>query len=155
MDGRLDLAPGVPVRFTGRHGFQMSVSEAGPKAFFAALCEAAPARLPFAEALWRAADLTGLTGARVMPEEAPLALAVAKLFAADQCDLLLLGGAAWLNCSANPVPTPLMRYQALTGSPVTNRWHENVDLTPEERRWVAGEGPALNEAALIRTGLAV
>jgi len=81
---------------------------------------------------------------------------VAKLFAIDQCDLLLLGEGGWLTCgSPTPAPSALMSYQVRAGLHVTNRWHEVVELSPEERRWVAGEGPAANEAALIRTGLAV
>jgi hypothetical protein len=95
------------------------------------------------------------SGFRVGPEAGPLAQGVAKLFAIDQCDLLLPGEGAWLNAAPTPVPTALMRYQARAGLSVTNRWHENVELSADERRWVAGEGAIANESALIRTGLAV
>jgi hypothetical protein len=48
-----------------------------------------------------------------------------------------------------------MRHQARTGLHVTNRWHEVVELTEEDRQWVAGEAHSPREAALVRTGLAV
>jgi hypothetical protein len=48
-----------------------------------------------------------------------------------------------------------MRHQAKTGLHVTNRWHEIVELTEEDRRWVAGEAPSSRAPALVRTGLAV
>jgi hypothetical protein len=154
-DGRIDLAPGVPLRLSGRHGFQLSVSASGQKAFFAALCEAAPARLPFAAALARAAELLDQTGAPSVIDPGPLAIGMAKLFAADQCDVMWLGAGDWLTCSPTPAPSTLMRFQARSGLHVTNRWHEIAELSADERRWVAGEASAVNAAALIRTGLAV
>jgi hypothetical protein len=87
-------------------------------------------------------------------EPEPLAAGLAKLLAIDQCDLLLAGGGEWLNLSPNPAPSALMRHQSCHGLHVTNRWHEVVELSADERRWVAGEAAAANEAALIRTGLA-
>ena len=48
-----------------------------------------------------------------------------------------------------------MRHQARHGLPVVNRWHENVDLSAEQRRWLAGEPVLVDEAAMVRTGLAV
>jgi hypothetical protein len=79
---------------------------------------------------------------------------MAKLFAIDQCDLLLPGAGDWLHLSPKPEPSLLMRHQAHSGLAVTNRWHEVVTLSEEDRRWVAGESFASNEAALVRTGLA-
>jgi hypothetical protein len=143
------------LRLTGRHGFQLSVSAPGQKAFFAALCEAAPARVPFVDALARAAELLRLAGQPAALEAGLLAVGVAKLFAIDQCDLLLQGRGDWISRAPTPAPSPLMRHQARSGLHVTNRWHEVVELSAEDRRWVAGEASAANAAALIRTGLAV
>jgi SAM-dependent methyltransferase len=154
-EARIDLSSATPLRLVGRHDFQLSVSAVGQKAFFAALCEAAPARIPFRNALARAADLLCQAGNPALLEAEPLAVGVAKLFAIDQCDLLLAGEGTWLNVSPAPAPSALMRHQARSGFHVANRWHEDVELSAANRRWVAGEAPATNEAALIKTGLAV
>jgi hypothetical protein len=153
-EGRIDLAPEAPLRLVGRHGFQLSVSAPAQKAFFAALCEVAPARVLFADALARATHLLLQTGEFIFPQAGPLAAGIARLFAIDQCDLLLAGSGEWLNLAREPAPSPLMRYQAQSGLAVTSRWHENVTLSEDDRRWVAGETFSPNEAALIRTGLA-
>ena len=79
---------------------------------------------------------------------------LARLFAADQCDLLLAGRGDWLQLAHEPAPSPLMRHAARAGFQVTNRWHEPVELDAADRRWVAGEGPSDREALLVRTGLA-
>ena len=47
-----------------------------------------------------------------------------------------------------------MRHQARCGFAVANRWHEVVELSAEDRRWVAGEAESAREADLVRTGLA-
>jgi SAM-dependent methyltransferase len=154
-DGLIDLTPGVPLLLTGRHGLQLSVTVPAQKAFFAALCEVAPARVPWAEALARAAALLRQSGQPAVLDPGLLAAGVVKLWAADQCDLLLVGAGDWLHLSPDPRPSALMRHQARTGLHITNRWHEVVDLSPEERRWVAGEASAAHEDALLRTGLAV
>jgi SAM-dependent methyltransferase len=152
--GAIDLSPGVPLRLEGRHGFQLSVTAPAHKAFFAALCEVAPARVHFKNALEHAANSLRVRGVSETPEAGPLAAGLARLFSIDQCDLLLAGSGEWLDLPPNPAPSPLMRHQARAGLHVTNRWHEVVDLTEEDRRWVAGEGPSEREALLIRTGLA-
>jgi SAM-dependent methyltransferase len=154
-DGRIDLSPGVPLRLVGRHGFQLSVSAPAQKAFFAALCEAAPARVSFTDTLDRAAQLLRQSGQPSVVDPEPLAAGVARLFAVDQCDLLLAGRGDWLPLSGTPAPSPLMRYQARHGLHVTNRWHEVVDLSEDDRRWTVGEISTANGRALIRTGLAV
>lgn len=154
VGGVIDLSLNEPLRLTGRHGFQLSVSAPAHKAFFAALCEVAPARVSFAKALARATHLLRESGSDETPQAAPLAEGLARLFAADQCDLLLAGAGNWLDLSPEPAPSPLMRYQARTGHQVTNRWHEAVDLDEADRRWVAGETRSAREAALVRTGLA-
>jgi hypothetical protein len=153
-EGVIDLSLNQPLRLAGQHGFQLSVSAPAHKAFFAALCEVAPARVSFARALSRAANLLHEGGSNETLQAAPLAEGLARLFAIDQCDLLLAGAGRWLDLSPNPAPSPLMRYQARTGYQVTNRWHEGVTLEEADRLWVAGEGASVREAALIRTGLA-
>ena len=154
-DGRIDLAPGAAVRLAGRHGFAMDVVKPAQKAFFAALCEAAPARLAFDAALRRAGELLAAAGLAETPDPAQLAAGMLKLFTADQLDLALAGTGEWLRTAPHPEPTPLMRHQARHGLPVANRWHENVDLSADQRRWLAGEPVLVDEAALVRTGLAV
>jgi hypothetical protein len=154
VDGVIDLSPDRPLRLQGRHGFQLSVSAPAHKAFFAALCEVAPARVSFAAALTRATGLLHQSGFDEMPPAKPLAEGLARLFAIDQCDLLLAGAGHWLNLSLDPAPSPLMRHQARTGRQITNRWHEPVELEETDRRWVAGERASDRAATLIRTGLA-
>ena len=152
--GVIDLSLNQPLRLVGRHGFQLSVSVPAHKAFFAALCEVVPARVSFAAALARATYLLREGGLDEVPPAGPLAEGLARLFAADQCDLVLTGAGDWLHLSPEPAPSPLMRYQARTGHQVTNRWHEAVDLNDADRRWVAGEAASTREAMLVRTGLA-
>jgi hypothetical protein len=154
-EARIDLSPGVPLRLIGRHNLQLSVSEPWQRAFFAALCEAAPARMPFPAAFARASEILSRVGQAQGVDSGPLSVGIARLFAIDQCDLLLLGAGEWLRPSAESEPSALMRHQAKTGLHVANRWHETVDLSAEDRAWVAGEKHSPREAALIRTGLAV
>jgi SAM-dependent methyltransferase len=154
-DGRIDLTPDVPARLQGRHEFHLSVEKPAQKAFFAALCEARPGGLPFPAALSRAAELLRQTGQPDTIDAGLLAAGIARLFTIDQCDLLLTGDGEWLRVSESPAPTPLMRHQAAHDLAVTNRWHENVELTTDERRWLAGEAVTVNEAALLRSGLGV
>lgn len=153
-DGTIDLSPGVALRLVGRHGFQLSVAAPSQKAFFAALCEVAPARVAFADVMKRAQHLLAQTGQAPVIDPLPMAAGIARLFAIDQCDLVLIGSGDWLHLAPTPAPSALMRHQARRGLHVTNRWHEVVDLGDEDRRWVAGEAASANEAALIRTGLA-
>lgn len=154
VDGVIDLSPNRPLRLVGQHGFQLSISDPAHKAFFAALCEVAPARVAFPAALARAGYLLREAGYEERLLSAPLTDGMARLFAIDQCDLVLAGAGQWLHLSAQPAPSPLMRYQARAGLKITNRWHEMVELTDADRRWVAGESPSNREGALVRTGLA-
>jgi SAM-dependent methyltransferase len=150
-DGRIDLAPGAPLKLEGRHGFAMTVNDAAQKAFFAALCEAAPARIRFGDACKRAGDLLRIAGITAPMDEALLRTGVLKLFTADQLDLVLAGSGEWLR--QKPAPSPLMRWQAAHRFGVASRWHETVALSENDRRWLAGEDiPGVAEA-LLRTGL--
>lgn len=153
-DGVIDLSPNRPLRLAGRHGFQLSVTAPAHKAFFAALCEAAPARVTFPAAMARATYLLREAGYDEPFQPGPLTEGVARLFAIDQCDLVLAGTGEWLHLSPQPAPSPLMRYQARAGYKITNRWHETVQLEEADRRWVAGEGSSERESVLVRTGLA-
>ncbi len=154
-DGRIVLAPEVPLRLTGRHDFAMDVVKPAQKAFFAALCEAAPARITFEAALRRAGELLAAGGNAEPLEPERLAAGMLKLFTVDQIDLALAGAGEWLRTAPNPAPTPLMRHQARHGLPVVNRWHENVELSEAQRRGLVGDSVPVDEAALVRTGLAV
>ena len=155
VDGRIDLAPGVALRLAGRHGFTMDVVKPAQKAFFAALCEVAPTRLAFDAALRRAGELLAAGGLAETPDAALLAAGMLKLFTADQLDLALAGTGEWLRTPPHPEPSALMRHQARHGLPVVSRWHENVELSAEQRRWLAGEPVPVDQAAMVRTGLAV
>jgi SAM-dependent methyltransferase len=155
VDNKIDLGPGVPLRLLGRHDFLLSVEKPAQKAFFAALCEAFPQRIAFSQAVARAVELLQQHGLPAELDSAPLAIGLVKLFTIDQCDLLLAGDGSWLRLSPRSAPSPLMRHQAQHGLPVTSRWHEIVELTDEDRRWVAGVGHSSREAALVKSGLAV
>src|SRR4029078_12847001 len=72
-EGQIDLAPGVALRLVGPNGFQMGVEKRTQKAFFAALCEVAPGRIPFGAAIRRARELADLAGATEPIDEELLA----------------------------------------------------------------------------------
>lgn len=155
VESRIDLGGAAPLRLLGRHNFVLSIEKPAQRAFFAALCEVYPQRVTFAQAISRATEL--LQQCKLPPEldSGPLAVGLARLFRIDQCDLLLAGSGQWLKPAEAPVASPLMRHQARTGLHVTNRWHEVVELTEEDRKWVAGEAHSPREAALVKSGLAV
>jgi len=150
-DGRVDLAPGAQLRLEGPHSFAMTMEDPAQKAFFAALCEAAPGRIHFRGAIERAAELLRISGINTPLDDALLRAAVLKLFTADQLDLVLAGSGEWLRSST--APSPLMRWQATNRFIVTNRWHQGVTLADDDRRWIAGEQNTANKDALLRTGL--
>jgi hypothetical protein len=152
-DDHIDLAPGSALRLVGSNGFQIGVEKPGQKAFFAALCEAAPARVPFTAALRRAHDLVQSAGLNEQIDEDFLAKGVLKLFTADQCDLLLSIDRDWICASPKDCHSGLIRYQAANGLPVVNRWHETVDLSDDQRRFLAGERVQVDEEALRQSGL--
>jgi SAM-dependent methyltransferase len=156
-DAQFDLKSAAPLRLLGRHNFVLSIEKPAQRAFFIALCEVFPRRIAFAQAVARAMELLQQHGLPPEVDSAQLAVGLVKLFTIDQCDLLLAGGGEWLR----PPPavaaeaSPLMRHQARTGLHVTNRWHEVMDLSEDDRRWVAGEAHSVLEADLVRSGLAV
>jgi hypothetical protein len=152
-DDRVDLAPGSALRLIGSKGFQIGVEKPGQKAFFAALCEAAPARTPFTAAIRRAEELIQEAGLSEPIDEAFLTKGVLKLFTADQCDLVLSHESQWIRESPPAGSPGLMTYQAAHDLPVVNRWHETVELTDTQRRFLAGEQLHVDEEALRKTGL--
>jgi len=152
-DDRIDLAPGSALRLIGPNGFQMGVEKPGQKAFFAALCEAAPARIPFTAAIRRAEELIQEAGLSEPIDEAFLTKGALKLFTADQCDLVLSHESSWIRESLPAGSPGLMTYQAANDLPVVNRWHETVEITDTQRRFLAGEQLHVDEEALRKTGL--
>jgi SAM-dependent methyltransferase len=116
-DERVDLAPGAMLKLEGRHGFAMSIVNAAQKAFFTALCEAAPARISFGRAIERAAELLRIGNIDAPIDEALLRAGVLKLFATDQLDLVLSGNGEWLR--PGTAPSALMRWQAANDFSVT------------------------------------
>jgi SAM-dependent methyltransferase len=154
-EGHFDLTSPAPMRLLGRHNFLLSIEKPAQRAFFAALCEAFPHRIAFPQAVARAGEMLQQQNLPAEVDSAQLAIGLAKLFTMDECDLLLAGKGEWLRPPSAPEASPLMRHQARAGLHVTNRWHEVVDLTEEDRCWVAGKAHSPREAALVRSGLAV
>jgi hypothetical protein len=152
-NGEIDLAAGSAMRLIGNNDFQLGVEKPSQKAFFAALCEAAPDRIPFGAAIRRARELLIKAGISEPIGEQLLAKGVLRLFTIDQCDLILSSERTWLSVETNVRPSTLVRYQAAQNLPVVNRWHETVDLSEDERRFLAGSDVAVDENALRKTGL--
>ena len=70
-------------------------------------------------------------------------------------DLPMPGSGAWLQSSESSAPTPLVRHQAQQALPIVNRWHETVELSANEKRWLAGAEVRVDEERLARRGLLV
>ena len=149
----IDLAPGVPMRFHSLHDVTLSFSRPDEKALLTVLVDAAPARISFAEATERANQR--LAAARLPPawNFAHVSALIYRLFALDALDLVLAGNGEWLKPRTPAAPSPLMRYQVAQGLPLTNRWHEQVAVTPEGARALSDEGSAVDEAVLAQAGL--
>ncbi len=152
-DDQIDLAPGAALHLVGSNNFQIGVEKPGQKAFFAALCEAAPERVPFTVAIRRARELLAAAAITEEIDEGLLAKGILKLFTVDQCDLILSNDRDWFSSAERLQPSRLMRYQAGNDLPVVNRWHESVELNDEQRRFLAGDAAIVDEAALRKTGL--
>jgi hypothetical protein len=97
--------------------------------------------------------LAELAGATEPIDEELLAKGVLKLFTADQCDLLLNTSVSSASVLRGSGESKLIRHQASQGLPIVNRWHETVDLTPDQRRFLAGEAASADEDALRASGL--
>jgi hypothetical protein len=153
-DGKVDLAPGAPLRLTGP-GAVLNFHRPIEKAFLAGLAEAAPTRIAFSDALERAHQLLQRVGLPAPEDDDTLRAEILRLFSIDALDLILAGDGAWLRASTSPAPSRLMRYQARGGFALTNRWHEQIELTPEGRHALSDPAQSINESALHQAGLLV
>jgi SAM-dependent methyltransferase len=154
-DGKVDLAPGAPLRLSGPNSIARDFHRPLEKAFLAGLAEAAPTRVPFSDALERAHQLLQRVALPAPDDDAALRAELLRLFSIDAIDLVLIGEGQWLRTGNPPAPSELMRYQARGGFALTNRWHEQIDLTPEGRRALADPSHMVNESALHQAGLLV
>jgi SAM-dependent methyltransferase len=155
VDGKVDLQEGVPMQVIGRHDVRMTIEKPFQKAFIAVLVAAAPERLPYAEARRRAVDLLSRGGLPAEIDDDFLCVACYRLFALDQLDLMLTGSGEWLSFAEKPAPSPLLRYQSQQALPIANRWHETVELTSTEKRWLAGAVVRVDEDRLATLGILV
>lgn len=152
-DSRISLAPGQPLQLHGPHGFKMAVEKPEQKAFFAALCQLAPQRVPFEKVLAQATELLKRAGVAQTIDPDLMAHGLLKLYFVDQVDLFFAGDYAWLETSGASAASPLLQALARQDRPLINRWHETVQVAPEHRRWLAGEAVGIDPAPLRRAGL--
>lgn len=153
-DSRINLGPGAAMRLVGANDVAVDFVQPAEKALLAALAQAAPARVPFREAVDGANQLLKQVGLPAVENPAELYPVLFRLFTLDGLDLLLLGSGDWLRTGDSPAPSALMRYQVQHGLSVTNRWHEPVALTAEGQQWLLDPSSRPSEAAL-RAGLLV
>ena len=151
----VNLQPGVPMRMLGPNDIALDFDQSHTKAFLSALAQAAPARVPFSEALENANRYLRQVGLPAVTDDAALCEEMCRLFAMDGLDLVLAGDGGWLRAGAPAAPSTLMRHQARCDYPLTNRWHELIDLTSEGRRALADSSQPVNETALLQAGLLV
>ena len=149
----VNLQPGLPMRMLGPNELALDFDQSQTKAFLSALAQAAPARVPFREALENANRYLSRVGLPAVTDEAALCDEMCRLFTIDALDLVLGGNGEWLRTGAPPRPSALMRYQARCDFPQANRWHELIDLTTEGRRALADPSQSVNETALLLAGL--
>ena len=151
----INLTPGRPMRFTGIHGLAIEAHGSLEKAALTVLASSFPARLPF-PALCAMANQSlaeaGLSGAQ---DFSLLHEFLHRLFALDALDVMLCGGGAWLATRSKPGPSALMRHQAENNLPLTNRWHEPVELAPDGKRALIDPAVRPDEVALAKAGLVV
>jgi SAM-dependent methyltransferase len=174
--GNASLDPGSPLQLLGPNDLSFTFDTPFEKAFFTTLVEAAPARIPFSQALETTHLLLRGANLPINPSTAPTATpapqansmsttastdllplygTLYRLFALDALDLVLTGDGAWLRNSAAPTPSPLMRHQAISSPTVTNRWHEPVTLTGEGPHALLAANSPSHSAALAKAGLLV
>ena len=149
----VNLQAGVPMRMRGPNDIALDFDQPQTKAFLSALAQAAPARVPFSEALENANRFLRQVGLPAVADDAAICGEMCRLFALDALDLMLAGDGGWLRIGAPAAPSALMRHQARCDFPLTNRWHEFIDLTPEGRRALADPSQPVNEMALHQAGL--
>ncbi len=154
-DASVNLQPGVPLRLHGRDGGVLEFTHPSEKALLATLAQAAPARVPFTQAVERADWFLQQVRLPRIDDPDGLCAMLYELFASDALDSVLVGDGRWLGTALAPAPSPLMRYQARHGLPLANRWHELIALTAEGCASLADAGSAIDPAALQRAGLLV
>jgi SAM-dependent methyltransferase len=154
VESRVNLGPGAAMRMTGRNELSLEFDQPAEKAMLSALAQTAPARAVFWEAFDMANRLLRQAGLPPINPASDLCGPLFRLFTLDALDLALIGDGEWLQTGQPPAPSALMRYQAQRGSPVVNRWHEPVDLTPGGRQYIADPSHHPQEGAL-RAGLLV
>ena len=153
--GKVDLQPGVPMRMTGPNNLTLDFDGSEIKAFLAALAQAGTVRVPFSEVVENANRFLRQVALPEIADDTTLCSEVCRLFSMDAVDLLLTGEGTLLHTSEPAAPSPLMRYQARENLPLANRWHEQIDLTPEGRAALADPAQIPSEAALQQAGLLV
>ena len=149
----VNLQAGVPLRMLGANELTLDFDEPQTKAFLSALAQAAPARVPFSEAVENANRFLNQVRLPAIADDTTLCVEMCRLFTMDALDLVLTGDGAWLR--PGTAPSALMRHQARCDFPLANRWHEPIDLTPEGRRALADATQPVNETALRQAGLLV
>jgi SAM-dependent methyltransferase len=151
----INLAPGVPMQFTGIHGLVLEAREPVEKAVLTVLAGAFPARVPFPRLCAMANQSLADWGLPCVSDFSALHEFLHRLFALDALDVMLCGDGEWLRMSATPGLSALMRHQAENDLPLTNRWHEPVTLTPEGKRALFHPTVRPDATALERAGLLV
>jgi len=153
--GSINLAPGIPMRFTGIHGLVLEAREPVEKAVLTVLASSFPERLPFPRLCAMANQSLADWGLPPVSDFSALHNFLHRLFALDALDVMLCGDGDWLMMSATPGLSALMRHQATNDLQLTNRWHEPVALTPEGKRALLDPSARPDRTALERAGLLV
>ena len=153
--GGINLAPGIPMQFTGVHGLVLEAREPVEKAVLTVLASVFPERLTFPRLGAMMNQSLAEAGLLCAQDYSALHAFLHRLFALDALDVMLCGDGAWLGKNAKPSLSPLMRYQAERDLPLTNRWHEPVALTPEGKRALLDPSARPDAMALERAGLLV
>jgi Methyltransferase domain/Predicted methyltransferase regulatory domain len=155
VEARVNLAPGTAMRFADSNHQVMDFQVPAEKALLAVLSQAIPARIPFAHAIGAANRLLVQVNLPAIDNTAEICAFLLRLFTIDALDLVLSGNEGWLRTANSPAPSALMRYQARTGLPVINRWHEPVTVTGEGQQWLAGDDSSPPNEAAFRAGLLI
>jgi SAM-dependent methyltransferase len=153
--GSINLAPGIPMQFTGIHGLVLEAREPVEKAVLTVLASSFPERLPFPRLCAMMNQSLAEAGLPCVQDYSVLHAFLHRLFALDALDVMLCGDGVWLGKNAKLSLSPLMRYQAEHDLPLTNRWHEPVALTPEGKRALLDPSARTDATTLECVGLLV
>jgi len=151
--GSINLAPGIPMQFTGIHGLVLEAREPVEKAVLTVLASVFPERLTFPRLGAMLNQSLAEAGLPCAQDYSALHAFLHRLFALDALDVMLCGDGGWLGKNAKPSLSPLMRHQAEHDLPLTNRWHEPVALTHEGKRSLLDPSARPDATALERAGL--